>query len=154
MPCSGGLKSSGRHEGQLKWEFRGLHRQEAQMRKVLNISALLIILFGFLITAYAHETITPEDAAKFIGQQKTVCGTVASAHYAAIIKKQPTSFHLDKPYPNQVFTVLIWGSDRSKFEKPPETVYSGKEICVTGMIQSYQGRPEIIVKDPSQIKVK
>ena len=50
--------------------------------------------------------------------------------------------------------MLIWGSDRGRFEKPPEALYSGKEISVTGMIKSYQGRPEIIVKDPSQIKVK
>jgi DNA/RNA endonuclease YhcR with UshA esterase domain len=50
--------------------------------------------------------------------------------------------------------VLIWGSDRSKFEKPPDMLYSGKEICVTGMIQSYQGKAEIIVKEPAQIKAK
>jgi DNA/RNA endonuclease YhcR with UshA esterase domain len=117
---------------------------------------LLIIasLIGLVSIAYAQETITPEDAAKFIGQQKTVCGTVASAHYAAIIKKQPTSLHLNKPYPNQIFSVLIWASDSSKFEKPPETLYSGKEICVTGMIRSYQGKAEIVVKEPSQIKMK
>jgi len=145
------------------------------MRKTFHSSVMLLILFGLPSIAYAlesitpspqlripgpiplsssQETISPEDAAKFIGQQKTVCGTVASAHYAAIIKKQPTSLHLNKPFPNQVFTVLIWGSDRDKFEKPPETVYSGKEICVTGMIQSCQGRPEIVVKEPGQIKVK
>jgi hypothetical protein len=55
---------------------------------------------------------------------------------------------------NQIFTVLFWGSDRSKFKKPPETPYSEKEICVTGMIRSYQGKAEIVVKDPGQIKVK
>jgi len=119
--------------------------------KLLLIAAVLV---GLASLAYSRETIKPEDAAKFIGQQRTVCGTVASAHYAAIIKKQPTSLHLDKPYPNEVFTVLIWGSDKGKFEKPPETLYLRKEICVTGMIRSYQGRPEIIVKDSSQIKVK
>jgi len=64
----------------------------------------------------------------------------------------PAVNNLDKPYPNQVFTVLIWGSDRGKFDKPPETLYAGKKICVMGMIQSYQGGPGIIVKDPSQIK--
>jgi hypothetical protein len=120
--------------------------------KLLLIVALLV---GFVsIVACSQETISTEDAAKFIGQQKTVCGTVASAHFAAKTKGQPTFINLDKPYPNQVFTVLIWGSDRGKFEKQPETLYSEKEICVTGMIQSYQGRPEIVVKDPGQIQVK
>jgi DNA/RNA endonuclease YhcR with UshA esterase domain len=120
--------------------------------KLLLIVALLV--GSASIFAYSQDTITPEDASKFIGQQKTVCGTVASAHYAAKVKGQPTFINLDKPYPNQIFTALIWGSDRSKFEKPPETLYSGKEICATGMIQSYQGRPEIVVKEPGQITVK
>jgi len=110
--------------------------------KLLLAVALLV---GLVSIAYAQDTITSEDAAKFIGQQKTVCGMVASAHFAAKSKGQPTFINLDKPYPNQVFTVLIWGPDRSKFEKPPETLYSGKEICVTGIVQSYQGRPEIVV---------
>jgi hypothetical protein len=119
--------------------------------KLLFVLPALVCLLSI---AYAQETITPEDAAKFIGHQKTVCGTVASAHFAAKVKGQPTFINLDKPYPNQIFTALIWGSDRSKFEKPPETLYSGKEICATGMIQSYQGRPEIVVKEPGQITVK
>jgi len=114
----------------------------------------MALLVSLVSIAYAQETISPEDAAKYIGQQKTVCGTVASAHFAAKTKGQPTFINLDRPFPNQVFTVLIWGSDRSKFEKPPETLYSGKEICVTGMIQSFQGKAEIIVKEPSQIKAK
>jgi micrococcal nuclease len=113
-----------------------------------------IFLLGLVSLVCAQETITPEDAAKFIGQQKTICGKVASTHFAAKSKGQPTFINLDKPYPNQVFTVLIWGSDRGKFEKPPESLYSEKEICVTGMIKSYQGRPEIIVRDSAQISLK
>ena len=124
------------------------------MRKIFRSSVLLVVLFGLLSISYAQEIITPEDAAKFIGESKTVCGMVASAHFAAKSKGQPTFINLDKLYPTQVFTVMIWGSDRGKFEKPPETLYSGKEICVTGMITSYQGSSEIIVKEPSQIKVK
>ena len=50
--------------------------------------------------------------------------------------------------------MLIWESDRGKFEKPPDTLYSGKDICVTGTIASYHGRTEIVVREPSQIKVK
>ncbi|MGA2401923.1 MAG: DNA-binding protein [Syntrophobacteraceae bacterium] len=122
--------------------------------KKFKLLLLVALLAGLVVIAYSQDTITPEDAAKFIGQQKTVCGTVASGHFAAKSKGRPTFINLDKPYPNQVFTVMIWGSDRGKFEKSPETLYSGKEICVTGMVQSYQGKPEIIVKDPSQIKVK
>jgi len=120
--------------------------------KRVKLLLLIAVLIGFISLTYAQETITSEDAAKFIGQQKTVCGMVASAHYDA--KSKCTLLNLDKPSPNHVFTAYIGGSDRGKFEKPPEELYYGEAICVTGMIELYQGRPEIIVKDPSQIKAR
>ncbi len=128
--------------------------QRSQTIKKFTFLLLVAVLVGFVSLAYAQETISPEDASRFIGQQKTVCGMVASTHFAAKSRKQPTFINLGRPYPNQVFTVLIWGSDRSKFETPPEMLYSEREICVTGMIQSYNGRPEIFVKEPAQIKVR
>ena len=119
---------------------------------IFGVFLVLSIVGGF--PSFAQQsTITASDAGQFVGKKATVCGIVASAHYAARSKGQPTFLNLDKPYPHQVFTVLIWGSDRGKFENPPEAL-SGKDICVTGLIQSYKGSPEIIVKDPSQIKVK
>lgn len=110
-------------------------------------------VFVYAQTAPAQDSIPANDATRFIGQQKTVCGTVASAKYASRSKGKPTFLNLDKPYPRQVFTVLIWGSDRGNFDTPPEAL-SGKDICVTGVIQSYKGQPEIIVKDPGQIRLK
>ena len=124
------------------------------MTRHLKILVLLILFLVLTVSAFAQETISPENAANYIGQQKTVCGTVASTHLASRSKGQPTFLNLNKPYPNQIFTVLIWGPDRGKFEKPPEWLYSGKKICVKGMIRSNRGLPQIIVKDPLQINVK
>jgi hypothetical protein len=129
------------------------HARRKKMNRKPKIIVLSIFILAFAVSVFAQETVTPEDAAKFIGQQKTVCGKVASAHYAIKSKGQPTFLNLNKPYPNHIFTVFILGSDRSKFDKPPEAL-SGKEICVSGVIKSHKGGPEIIVKDPSQIKVK
>ena len=58
----------------------------------------------------------------------------------------------NKPYPNQVFTVLIWGENRSKFGTP-ESEYKGKRVCVTGKITEYKGAPEIVASDPRQISL-
>ena len=119
-------------------------------------SVLLILCFLIIVSAsIAQEhSISPADAQKYIGEKKTVCGMVASATYAVRTKGQPTFLNLDQPYPNQIFTVLIWGSDRKKFSDPPETFYKGKTICVTGPIKSFKGKPEIIVRDPSQIGIR
>jgi hypothetical protein len=62
----------------------------------------------------------------------------------------PTFLDLDKAYPNQSFTALIWGRDRAKFRNPEET-YRNKNICVTGQIGSDRGDPEMIISDPIQL---
>ncbi len=117
--------------------------------KLLLIAALLA--GSVSIAAYSQDSITTEEASKFLGLQKTVCGKVVSSHYSARAKGKPTFINLDKPYPNEIFTVLIWGSDRRKFEKPPREMYAGKEVCVTGTIKRYHGYPLIVVNQPSQI---
>jgi len=68
-----------------------------------------------------------------------------------LTKGQPTFLNLDKPYPNHVFTALIWGESRSKFGTP-ESDYRNKRICVTGAITEHRGVAEIVVNDPKQIK--
>ena len=112
---------------------------------------VLLVLLGCLSVAHAQR-IAPEDAGKYTGSQATVCGKVVKVFCAAHAKGEPTM--LDFGRSRGAFTVLIWGEDRSKFEKPLETLYDGKEICATGTVKEYRGRPEMIVRDPSQIKVQ
>jgi len=102
--------------------------------------------------ALAQKKLTAAEAKDHVGETATVCGEVVSTRYASSTKGQPTFLNLDKPYPNQVFTVLIWGSNRSKFGTP-ETDYKGKRICVTGKITEYRGVPEIVADDPKQIRI-
>lgn len=122
--------------------------------RITRIALLTAYVSLFLFTFSAYGEITARDAPKYLGKTETVCGKVASATHAIRSKGQPTFLNLDEPYPNQIFTVVIWGTDRAKFQDPPEKAYRGKTICVTGPITSYQGKPEIVVKDPKQIVVK
>jgi len=95
--------------------------------------------------------VSPADAINQIGQMATVCGRVASAKYATSANRQPTFLNLDKPYPNHIFTAVIWGSDRAAFPYAPESL-ADRRICVTGTIQLYRGKAEIIVSGPNQIQ--
>ena len=101
--------------------------------------------------AAAPKSISASEAASYVGQKKTVCGAVVSSKFAKDSNRSPTFLNLDRPYPNQVFTAVIWGSDRSKFKEAPEVAFQGKRICVTGPIQLYKEKPEVIVTDPSQV---
>lgn len=121
------------------------------------ISAVLSIVCFLIIASVSfaeEQSISPADAQKYIGEKKTVCGMVATATYAVRTKGQPTFLNLDQPYPNQIFTVVIWGSDRKKFSNPPEGYYKRRNICVTGKIKSFKGKTEIAVNDPSQINMR
>jgi DNA/RNA endonuclease YhcR with UshA esterase domain len=128
------------------------------MRRRANVP----LLTAFVLTGSAvflwpliagAETITASEAKNHIGETATVCGKVASTKYAASSRGRPTFLNLDRPYPDQIFTVLIWGSDRPKFGQPEET-YRGKDICVTGKIKEYRGVPEIIAYEPEQIALQ
>ncbi len=100
-----------------------------------------------------YQPITTAQAKDHIGEEATVCGKVVSARYAASSRGRPTFLNLDRPHPNQVFTVIIWGKNRASFGKPEEK-YRGKEICVTGKIETYRGKPQIEAKASGDIVLK
>ena len=49
------------------------------------------------------------------------------------------------------FTAVIFASDFPKFPPNPEIYYKGKRVRVTGRVQEYQGKAEIILRAARQI---
>jgi DNA/RNA endonuclease YhcR with UshA esterase domain len=110
------------------------------------------LLFACLAPfSLAEQKVSPAEAKQHIGEHATVCGAVASVRFAQRSKGQPTFLNLDKPYPNQIFTIVIWGENRTKFGTPEEK-YRGKQVCVSGNVREYRGTPEMIASDPGQIQ--
>jgi hypothetical protein len=91
----------------------------------LRILSVVILTASF---ALAQRPLTAAEAKGQVGETATVCGDVVSTRYAATARGKPTFINLDKPYPDQVFTVLIWETDRPKFGDPEQT-YRGKHIA-------------------------
>ncbi len=81
----------------------------------------------------------------------TYCEKVYGGKYFA--KTGTTLLNLGAAFPDHKMTVVIKGADRAKFKGAPETILDGKTVCITGKIIQYNGKPEIIVTDPGQIKV-
>jgi hypothetical protein len=105
------------------------------------------------VVVLAQSKISAPEAKNHVGERTTVCGHVVSTHYAARTKGSPTFLNLDEPYPKQIFTIVIWGSDRAKFGDP-EAKYASKRVCVTGSIKNYRGVPEVIADEPGQIEIQ
>jgi hypothetical protein len=123
------------------------------MGRKTRILAVLVVGVLWATQGHAQNSISAAEAKNHVGEKATVCGEVVGTHYAARSRGNPTFINLDKPYPSQIFTVLIWGSDRPKFGDP-EQAYRSKRICVSGKISDYKGVPEIVAYEPSQIKVE
>jgi hypothetical protein len=112
---------------------------------MLHLFVLALSLVSQAATAAAAApapaaTLTTTEAKAHIGETATVCGKVESARQARTSGGQPTFLNLDKPYPDQPFTVVIYIEDRPKFGSPEER-YQKRSICVTGRITEFRGRP-------------
>jgi hypothetical protein len=119
----------------------------SRMKVIVAVAMAMVPLF--ILPARAAE-LSADAAAHHIGETATVCGVVASAKYDADLRSQPTFLDFDKPYPDQLFTAVIFGADRPKFGSP-EAALRGKRVCVTGKIQQQHDMPEIILNEPKQL---
>ncbi|MFC1784850.1 DNA-binding protein [Candidatus Neomarinimicrobiota bacterium] len=114
----------------------------------------LMFFFVSLSLLYPqNNTIYANEAYKYVGEIKTVCGKVESVFYSYRSNGKPTFLNIDKAYPNNEFMVVIWGNNRYKFKPNPEKKYLKKKICVTGRIKTYNGTAEIVVTNPNQIDI-
>ena len=99
----------------------------------------------------AAKRMAPAEAGRHEGEEAMVCGLVAATKYAAGVRGSPTFLDFGAAYPDQVFQAVIWGSERARFHEAPERAFLHKQLCVTGRIRLYRGKPEITVKDPAQL---
>ncbi len=87
------------------------------------------------------------DAASRVGEAGCVSGRV----FRAVTSRGGNSF-LDfcPDYHNCPFTAVIFASDRSKFGDLD--ALAGRQVEIHGAITAYQGRTEIIIHGPQQIR--
>lgn len=91
--------------------------------------------------------IADSAAARHVGEAVTVEGYVAAVFTS---RTQTTFLNFGRAYPNQTFTAVIFRSAASRFPNPRQ--WEGQRVRVTGQVRLYQGRPEIILEQPSQIQ--
>jgi hypothetical protein len=124
------------------------------MMRTCRVATFVILWLAAASAAAAQAGhLTSKEAKNHVGEKATVCGKVVGIHFVSSGKGQPTFIHFDEPYPDQIFTLVIWGSDRPKFGRPEE-IYRDRDLCVTGKITLYLGIPEIVATAPSQVQVQ
>lgn len=94
------------------------------------------------------ECLTANETWNHIGETKCVEFFVGSPYQSS---KGNVFLNEKKDYKTG-FTVYIPASSVKSFVGNPISLYGYKTIRVTGLLRMYQGHPEIIVNDPSQIE--
>lgn len=116
------------------------------MRKRIPL-ALIVCLLWFTPSG-ATQIIQWNEAQNYYGQYVTVQGKIVATYNSG--RACFLNFH---PNYKKYFTAVIFKSDFHLFPPNPEDYYSGKEVQVTGRIKQYKGKPEVILKNPDQIKI-
>ena len=101
--------------------------------------------------ASAQTKIPSKQATKHIGETVMVCDKVYGTKF--FDESGLTLLDLGGNHPNQYLTVVINKADRGKFKNKPEDYFKGTNVCVTGKIIDYHGKPEIVVTDSKDLKI-
>jgi len=91
---------------------------------------------------------TDADAAKHVGEEATVTGKVLSIGTS---KQGNVYINFGDAFPRQTFSGVIRAKDLQKVGDPKK--FDGHAVAVTGKIELYNGKPQIVITAPAQIKV-
>jgi hypothetical protein len=100
------------------------------------------------------QTLTPEEAAKRVGDSIKVCGKIFGGRYFENANNAPTLLNMGAAFPNSPLTIVIYADTRKKLAYQPEVELVNKNVCVTGTVVLYREKPQIVIRDVSQIVVE
>ena len=121
--------------------------------KLLSILIAALCLTAAAIQSRADETnsipltIGAAQAADHIGKQVTVTGVVAQVS----IRPSLVFLNIDKPFPSNLFTVIIRNKSTNEFESL--SALKGKSVAVKGAVIDYNGKAEMELTRKSQLKI-
>ncbi len=117
----------------------------------------IIVAIAVLLTSsfsLSAQGITPDEAAKHIGDTVTVCGKIFGGKYFDKSDKKITLLNMGAAYPKSPLTIVIDEDSRKNFSTAPEEFYNGKEVCIKGLVKEYKGKPQIFITKEEEVVMK
>jgi hypothetical protein len=111
---------------------------------------LLLVALGGIARAAVIEprVVDARDAAEYVGSTVVVEGDVAVA------RLEPIGMVLElEPVGPKSFRAVLVEALLSTLPRAPERIYQGRRVRIMGLVQRFQGRPEIVLESRSQIEV-
>lgn len=118
------------------------HRAAQRIKWIIAIATLAVASNCFAQTRIVSDI----DAAKYVGQQVSVKGRVANVYVSAAGN---TFLNFGVASPAQTFTAVIFSQDSPSFTNLGDL--QGRTVTVSGIVTLYQGKPQIVLKHPSQL---
>ena len=112
----------------------------------------LLIIAAITSPVFAQKEIKIEDAKNHVGDTVKICSKILGGKFLENAKDMPTLLNAGGNYPNALLTVVISAEARKQFTNKPEEYYTGKTVCVTGKIELYKDKPQIVIINESQIR--
>lgn len=119
------------------------------MKRFLSLAFVLLLT----VAAAAQKEVKAEEVAQHVGDSVSVTGKVYGGRYFPNSEGAPTLLNIGAAYPNQLYTVVIRGTARKEFAGVPERDLLDKNIRVSGRVEMYKGKPQVVVHRISQLNV-
>jgi len=110
-----------------------------------------MVTYWHYTNGYRIGSISAYDAEFYRGEVMTVYGRVSEVYYSYTTDEYFLYFGLY--YPHQDFTVVVPGYIARRYSRHPERFFDNSHLAVTGLITTYNGEPEIVVKEKFQINL-
>ena len=116
-------------------------------------SIVAFVALFFSLNVFSQTLIKAEEVGKHVGDSVVVEARVFSTRYFESAKNTPTLLNIGAAFPNQLFTVVIYGEDRKNFSTAPEEYFKNQTVKIRGKVELYRDRPQIVVKNSEGIQV-
>ena len=122
----------------------------------MKLSFKYLICLGLLLSQVTHVAANEDKIEAFkapfhVGKSVMACGTLAE------IKHLPKVHYLnlDKKYPNQSLTLLIWDTEYPWFEQRFGNMDAmlGQRVCARGKIEAYKSNLQIKITNPQFLRL-
>lgn len=119
------------------------------------MKTLFLLALGLSsLVCFSQQKIKLEEIKDHVGDSVTVQGTITGIRFLESAKNTPTFINVGGQYPNQLLTIVIWGDVRNKLQYiPTYEKDKGSVARVSGKVEIYKDKPQIVIKDPKQLSI-
>lgn len=120
-------------------------------KKIPAVMALYILSFSSVACYAAESKIEAFKAPFHVGETVMACGSLAEVKHLS----NRHYLNLDKRYPNQTLTLLVWDNDYHWFEERFGKIdgFVGRRFCARGKVEEYKNNMQIKVTNPQFLRL-